>query len=79
MVNLINMLNNHIDKVVHFLGGFFICSFLPYELIPLVAVFLGIGKEVWDSNNPPHEADAFDAIFTVIGGLISMIARGLYV
>ena len=78
MSKLITFLNNHIDKVVHFLGGFFICSFLPYELIPLVAVFLGIGKETWDSNNPPHEVDALDAVFTIVGGLISMVARGLY-
>lgn len=71
-----------IDKLVHLLVGFVICSVLgtaghPY--LGLVASTLaGVGKEVWDHFNPPHTPDPLDALATIVGGLASFLVQWVF-
>ena len=66
-----------IDKLVHFLVGFAVCAILGMAGHPILglcaATVAGIGKEVWDHYNPPHAADAMDALATIVGGLLAFL------
>jgi xanthosine utilization system XapX-like protein len=71
-----------LDKRLHMLVGFtagFVVSFLfkllhlpgPMTAGIIVAVLLGVGKEIYDSRHPStHTRDINDAIFTIGAGAI---------
>lgn len=67
---MINYLNAHIDKVAHFLGGYFVASFFDAWTGFCVAVGIGIAKEVRDKISGKGTPDSWDAIATAFGGLI---------
>lgn len=68
-----------LDKLVHFLVGFAAAAILGMAGHPVLglcaAVAAGIGKEVWDHFNPPHAADALDALATIMGGLLAFLVQ----
>ena len=60
------------DKVAHFAGGSIVAAvgFLAGPFVSLYLVLaVGLGKELWDSFNPPHVADPWDLVATLLGGL----------
>ncbi len=65
------------DKLLHFVAGS-IASALAYlitqnlTLAIGVTVFLGVGKEVWDSQGH-GTVEVFDAVATVLGGIVGVI------
>lgn len=75
------------DKVLHLIAGIFISvvSFyliffsidsLQYATIASIILYIsaGIGKELYDSFFPTkHTVDAWDAVWTIIGGSLSTI------
>jgi len=69
------------DKLIHFLGGFGVCSALTMRGYPMcgleVAVVIGVGKEIWDHYHPPHVADFNDAAATILGGVLSFMISQL--
>ena len=64
------------DKANHFVYGAFIASIgivLFGTLIGMaLCVILAVLKEVYDHWHPNHQADLFDAVWTVLGGLVVM-------
>lgn len=63
------------DKVLHFLAGMII-AIVAYVVTstPWVSVaatiLVGIGKEIWDSKHDGHVADPWDAVVTILPGVI---------
>jgi len=62
-----------LDKVLHFIGGMLIAE-TAYFLSPawslILPVAIGAAKEGYDHAHPNHQADWWDFIWTVIGGLV---------
>ena len=67
---MIEFLNKHIDKVVHFLGGYFVASFFDAYIGFCVATGIGIAKELYDWKSGKGTAEWLDALATAFGGLI---------
>lgn len=67
---MIEFLNKHIDKLVHFLGGYFIASFFDPWTGFGVAFVAGILKEARDSITGKGTPESLDAIATALGGLV---------
>ncbi len=66
---MINLLKTHKDKVLHFLGCFFLTSIWP----PLGIVF-AIGKEVWDIRKRGFDKDnVLDLLADGLGIGLAMI------
>lgn len=40
----------------------------------LPVICFAAGKEAWDNAHPPHKAELWDFIATVVGGAISILA-----
>jgi len=64
------------DKLLHFLVGFFICT-VASALMPLwigfmISIVAGIGKEVYDLKIKKTFYSWPDMVFTIIGGLIAL-------
>ena len=65
-----------IDKCLHFMAGVLIYGIGHFisPIIGLTAVtIVGIGKEIYDYYNPPHQPDILDLIYTLAGGLTGFI------
>ena len=61
-----------IDKIAHTLAGAAIAAaLLPFGLIPalLAIVAAAVGKELWDAQGH-GTPDVYDALVTVIGGVL---------
>ena len=73
MDSLINHLNAHIDKVVHFLGGFFVCMNISIIINPVFAMLctvgIAAGKEIRDKRSGKGTPEYWDFIATVAGGV----------
>lgn len=39
-----------------------------------VGLVLGVGKELWDAQHPPHVADPWDAVATLAGAVLGGLA-----
>ncbi len=78
MLDQINgWLSQHSDKVVHFAAGAILAgvgSALGLWGAIGLPVALGAAKEVWDHFNPPHAADPWDFVATVLGALPVLFA-----
>lgn len=78
---MIEFLNKYIDKLVHFLGGYFIASIIGGFAGFLVAVGIGTLKEIYDlANSGVHTPDIKDWIATLIGaalGWLNLFVHGL--
>lgn len=62
------------DKIAHCLGGvvlFAIGQLFGYGLT--LAIAGAIIKELYDHNYPNHTADVWDAVATVLGGLLGFV------
>lgn len=62
------------DKVYHCLGGvvlFAIGQLFGYGLV--LAIIGAIGKEIYDKLHPNHTPDVWDAVATILGGLLGYI------
>lgn len=61
-----------LDKITHALAGAAIAAtLLPWGVIPalLAVIVAAVGKELWDAQG--HGApDVYDALVTVIGGVL---------
>lgn len=75
MPEFLDWLNAHApahDKALHFIAGTLL-SFASIWLTIWVSVpfvlAVAVGKELWDHRNPPHTADALDAVAVVLGAL----------
>lgn len=67
------------DKLLHLavgvIAGALVCLVGgPFWAAPVAGLVLGIGKEVWDARNPPHVADRWDAVATVVGSFLGGLA-----
>ena len=75
--NLLLYLNSHIDKVVHFLGGFFLCIILakiiPVEFVVGIVCSIGFLKESYDDRFRNSPYDIFDAFCTCVGGILAYL------
>lgn len=65
------------DKLLHFLAGAVI-GFSATEMLNWIAgilsvILAAIGKEVYDKYHPNHTVDIYDAIATVLGGILAII------
>lgn len=40
----------------------------------VAGLVLGVGKELWDAQHPPHVADVWDAVATLAGAVIGGLA-----
>ena len=72
---IITFLNNiPADKVAHCLGGvvlFAIGQLFGYGLA--LAVIGAVAKEIYDKLHPNHTPDVWDAVATILGGLLGFI------
>lgn len=67
------------DKALHFLVGFFIAvAIQPYFIGAVLAIVMGIVKEIYDRKTPGHVSDIFDLVATVAGSLIGLLIIILY-
>lgn len=69
----------NIDKVVHFLAGMVVGQLLyawPYAAL-IVIVSLALGKELSDKLLKNGTVDKWDAIWTILGGILGIIAQTL--
>lgn len=67
---MFDFLNKYIDKLMHFLGGYFVASFFDAWTGFCVAVAIGLLKEARDSITGKGTPDSWDALATAFGGLI---------
>ena len=61
-----------LDKITHTLAGAAIAAaLLPFGLIPalMAVVIAAVGKELWDAQGH-GTPDVYDALVTVIGGVL---------
>lgn len=77
MEKLLSLLNNNLDKVAHFSGGYILATSLPinpaYGLC--LAIIAGKAKEVYDAKHQDkHTADKWDMFATWAGGAVGYIA-----
>lgn len=72
---VITFLNNiPSDKVYHCLGG--VILFAIGQLFGqglALAVIGAVVKEIYDHYNPPHCCDKWDAVATILGGLLGFV------
>lgn len=72
---IITFLNNiPADKVAHCLGGvvlFAIGQLFGYGLA--LAIIGAVTKEIYDKLHPNHTPDVWDAVATILGGLLGFI------
>jgi hypothetical protein len=68
------------DKIIHFLGGFFISTCLQTGDISMVfpAVLVGTGKELYDKYYKKTKFDWVDLLATVVGGFAAFWIKLAY-
>jgi hypothetical protein len=68
------LLDRYSDKVAHMTGGYFIATVLPVpaDLGLMLAVVVGVGKELYVDDRP----DWWDAAATIAGGVIGYLRFG---
>ena len=68
------------DKIIHFLGGFFISTLFQstgiYMILP--AVLIGAGKELYDRYYKKTKFDWIDLAATVAGGFVAYLIKLAY-
>lgn len=74
---ILQYLNNRPDKVMHFSGGYILCTLFPiapkYGL--LIAAVAGLAKEVYDYyHQDKHTVDKWDMFVTWLGGIVGFVA-----
>ncbi len=69
------------DKILHFVVGFFIVSFLFLIVEDYIAFFMmlfaAFGKELYDKYVKKTEANFFDFFATLLGGFVGLIFCGV--
>ena len=72
---IITFLNNiPADKVAHCLGGVVLFAIGQLFGYGLALVVIGaVSKEIYDKLHPNHTPDVWDAVATILGGLLGYI------
>jgi hypothetical protein len=74
---MFNFLNSHIDKVAHFLGGFFVVISIGILFTPMsgliLSVAIGLAKEIRDKVSKQGTPDPIDFIVTVLGSIYAYL------
>jgi len=76
MEKLLSLLNNRLDKVAHFSGGYILATIFPITEIYglLLAIIAGKAKEMYDSkHHDKHTVDKLDMYATWAGGLLGCL------
>lgn len=81
---ILQFLNSKQDKVMHFSGGYILCTLFPIH--PYYGLFLAFSvgklKEIYDFKNADkHTCDKWDMFATWLGallGFISLLFKGGY-
>ena len=75
MEKLLSILNSNLDKVVHFLGGYLLATILPAPPLVglIIAITVGILKEIRDWRSKKGTPEVLDAIATIAGGLLGYL------
>lgn len=60
-------LNQHIDKIAHFLGGFFLTVIFNIY----IGILSGILKEIYDRKSGKGTPEKCDTICTILGSLVA--------
>jgi len=62
-----------IDKLLHFLAGYFIASIFQFTgfLAVLIGLLAGVFKELWDKYHDKETFDLADLACTVAGAFLS--------